>query len=193
MIDEKFVLLGALFNVIGGASYLIDTVKGRVRPNRVTWFIWALAPLIAFTAEVGQGVGIRSLMTFMVGFNPLLIFLASYVNKKSVWKLTRFDFACGSLSLIGLLLWYVTKVGNLAIFFSILSDGLASIPTFRKAYFYPETENWNVFLCAGISAIITLLTITVWNFAHWGFPLYIFINAAVLFILIKFKPGKSHL
>ena len=28
----------------------IDTLRGRVRPNRVSWVLWALAPLITITA-----------------------------------------------------------------------------------------------------------------------------------------------
>lgn len=94
MLNENFVILGAVILAIGSLSYLIDTLKGKVKPNRVTFFLWALAPLIAFAAEIKQGVGIQSLMTFMVGFSPLLIFLASFVNKKAEWKLGSFDFIC---------------------------------------------------------------------------------------------------
>jgi hypothetical protein len=57
MLDEKFVILGIIVGFIGSLSYLIDTIKGKTKPNRVTWFLWALAPLIAFTAEIKQGVG----------------------------------------------------------------------------------------------------------------------------------------
>jgi hypothetical protein len=59
MLDSHFVILGAILNVIGGLSYLIDTIKGKAKPNRVTWFLWALAPLIAFTAELKQGLVYR--------------------------------------------------------------------------------------------------------------------------------------
>lgn len=190
MIDERFVILGVLIGFAGGLSYLIDTVKGKVKPNRVTWFMWALAPLIAFAAEIKQGVGLTSLMTFAVGFNPLLIFIASFVNKKSVWKITKFDLACGFLSLVGLILWLFTRVGNIAIFFSILADGLAAIPTLIKSYKEPGSESYLVFFGGAISATLTLLTIKEWNFAHYGFPAYIFTICITLILLIKFKLGK---
>ena len=50
MIDERFVYLGVILSIYGSLSYLIDTVKGKVRPNRISWLFWALAPLIAFFA-----------------------------------------------------------------------------------------------------------------------------------------------
>ncbi len=190
MLHPNFVILGVLIGFIGGISYLISTIKGKTKPNRVTWFLWALAPLIAFTAEIKEGVGIQSLMTFGVGFGPLLVFLASFVNKKSVWKLKRFDFACGTLAIIGLFLWYVTRNGNFAIFFSILADGMAAVPTLVKSYSFPETENYHVYLTAAISAAITFLTIDTWNFAHFGFPLYILILCTIFVFLIKFRAGE---
>lgn len=191
MIDERFMFVAVLISFLGSASYLIETIKGRVRPNRVTWALWALAPLIAFVAEIKQGVGLVSLMTFMVGFGPLLIFFASFVNKKAEWKITRFDVICGALSLGGLALWGLTRVGNIAILFAILADALAAIPTLVKAYKYPETENSQVFLFGGISALITLLTIKQWNFAHFAFPIDTFFLCLTFFLIIKFKLGKK--
>lgn len=171
-------------------KYFIKTIQGNIRPNQVTFFVWALAPLIAFTAEIKQGVGIQSLLTFWVGFSPLLILIASFINKKAHWKLGPFDFICGALSLAGLLLWYITQNGNLAIIFAIIADGLAALPTITKTYLYPETEDGWLFLASAISAILTLLTIRIWSFTHYGFPLYILIVCLVIFLLAEFKIGK---
>ena len=130
MIDSNWIYLGALINLIGSLTYVIATVRGQTKPNRVTWFLWALAPLIAFAAMLGEGVSpLDGLMTFMVGFGPLMIFIASFVNKNSVWKITRFDMICGALSVIGIIAWAFTRTGNIAIFFSIVADGLALLPT----------------------------------------------------------------
>lgn len=191
MLNENFVIVGFVIGMLGTIKYLIETIQGRVKPNRVTFFLWALAPLIAFFAEIKQGVGIQSLMTFGVGFSPLLIFLASFVNKKAEWKLGWFDFTCGGLSLAGLALWYITRVGDIAITFSIIADGLAALPTIVKVYSYPETENGWLYLTASVSALLTLLTIDIWNFAHYGFPLYILIVTLIIFTLAQFKLGKK--
>lgn len=191
MIDEKFVIFAVILILFGDFTYLVDTVKGKVKPNKVTWFLWALAPLIAYAAEVNQKVGILSLMTFAVGVLPLFIFLASFLNKNSYWKITRFDLACGALSLIGLILWGITRVGNLAILFGILSDGLAAVPTIVKSHQAPETESYKVYLFNTIGSAITLLAIQKWDFANFAFPMYMFSVCFILFLLIKFKLGKK--
>lgn len=191
MINENFVILGAIIFFFGSIGYFVDTIKGKVKPNRVTWFIWSLAPLIAFIAQLREGVGIhQSLLTFMVGFIPLIIFIASFINKKAYWQIGKLDVICGVLSLVGLFLWYITGTGIIAIFFSILADAGAAFPTIVKSYRFPETENYFLYFANAISAAITLLTIKIWNFETFSFPLYIFLLTSLLAILIKFKVGK---
>lgn len=91
MINENLIYRGAVLNLIGITNYVIDTIKGKTQLNRVTWFLWALASMVAFGAIAGGGVSITaSLITCMVGFGPLLVLLASCINIKSVWKITRF-------------------------------------------------------------------------------------------------------
>lgn len=191
MIDERFIYLGLLFNIFGTAKYIIATLRGQTKPNRVTFFLWALAPLIAFAAQLQEGVGISSLMTFVVGFNPLLVFIASFVNKKSEWKLHPIDKVCGILSLLGLLLWMVFQTGIIAIVFSILADALAGIPTVVKAYHEPETENPWPFIGGVISATIALLVARAYDFATIAFPIYILGICALLVYLIAIRPGRQ--
>lgn len=190
MLNENFVIMGVILNLIGSLNYFVATIKGGVKPDRVTWLLWAIIPFIAFTAQIKQGVGIQSLMTFMTGFTPLMIFLASFLNKKSYWRVGRLDVICGILSVVGIFLWYITKTGNTAIVFSIFADSLAAIPTIVKSYHAPETEDYKIYFFGASSAVITLLTIKIWSFAYIGWPVYILIITLLLTILIKFKLGK---
>jgi len=190
MINPNFVIVGTLIGAVGAIAYLIDTVKGKIKPNRVSFLLWSIAPLIAFAAQIKQGVGIESLMTFSTGFLPILTFIASFVNKKAEWKLTGSDLLCGFLSLLGLILWLLTKVGNVAIFFSIVADGLAAVPTIVKSYKYPETELAWPWIATVFGVVLTLLTIKDWSFANSGFIIYILIVNTLIFSLVQFKIGK---
>lgn len=191
MLPAEFVILGTIIGSIGTISYIIATIKGRVKPNRVSYLLWAIAPLVAFAAQLSQGVGLQSLLTFSVGFLPLLVFIASFVNKKAEWKLTRFDLICGVLSVLGFMMWAFTRVGNIAILFSIISDGLAAVPTIVKSYKYPQTETIWPWLASATSAMITLLTITTWTFEYYAFPLYIFLVCTLIFFLVKTEIGEK--
>lgn len=173
MINQNFIYLAAVLNLVGAAVYIVATLQGKTKPNRVSWFMWALTPMVAFAAMLSQGVGVSALTTFTSGFGPLLVLIASFVNKKSYWKATRFDMICGALSLVGLVLWLITRTGNIAILFSVLADGLAAIPTLVKTYKDPESENYTAFTLSAVAAAITLLTINTWTFEYYAFPIYL--------------------
>ena len=191
MLNQNFVIIGTLIGTTGAIAYLWNTVKGKVKPNKVSFLLWGIAPMIAFVAQIQQGVGLQSLMTFSTGFLPFLTFIASFTNKNAEWKLTKFDVLCGFLSVVGLILWLITKVGNVAIFFSIVADGLAALPTVIKAYKYPETEIAWPWLATCFGVTLTLLTLQEWTFANSSFILYIFFVDLIIFILVQFKLGNK--
>jgi len=186
VIDPRFAILAAVITVAGSASYARDTLRGRTQPNRVTWMLWTLAPLIAFAAEVVQGVGLESLMTLAVGVGPLLVVIASFLDPRAYYRLTRFDLICGALSVAALIAWGLTGTGDVAILFSILADFFGLIPTLRKAHRDPESESASAFVASGCGATITLLTVSPgnWTFANVGFPLYILAADLTLSTLI---------
>jgi hypothetical protein len=192
VISVNFVYLGASIGALGGALYLRDTWKGTTQPNRVTWLLWAVAPLLAAAVEFKSGVGLRTLTTFMIGFMPLLIFIASFHNPASVWKIGRLDYFCGALSVAGTIGWLVTQSGMVAIIAAIVADLLAGIPTLVKSWTNPETESVSSYLGALINAGILLLTVTTWTTAEVAFPIYIVCLASIETILVWGKPGPRY-
>jgi hypothetical protein len=173
MLPQYFIYIAALINLSSTATYVYETLQGRTRPNRVTWFMWALAPLIATAAQLAGGVGISTLIVFMSGLGPLIIFICSFVNKKAYWETTTFDYICGVLAFCGLVAWFFTKIENYAIAFSILGDFFAAIPTLRKAYSHPQSENGLTYFLAFISTLIGLLCIKQRTFMALGFNSYL--------------------
>jgi hypothetical protein len=194
MISEKFIILGIIIQLWGCLVYAKDTFTGKTKPNRVTWFLWFLAPTIAFAAELSKDVNpLIAAMTLSVGLGPLLVLVASFANKKSYWQLRWTDYLCGSLSLLGLLLWLIYREGNIAIILNIAADALAAAPTLVKSFKHPETESEEAYTVAIVNAGITLLVIKQWDVAHYGFPIYIFLINIAFVLFIRYKLGRRFL
>lgn len=182
------VFVGAAVQLVGIYSYIKDTVQGDTKPNRVSWLLWSIAPLIGTAAALANGVGWAVLPVFMSGFGPLLVFIASFVNKNSYWKLERFDYWCGLLSLLALVLWGITKIPEIAIIFAIASDGLAAIPTLVKSWKYPETENAGPFTAGIFNSLTSFAAIKIWNFSALAFPIYlVIINISIALVIYRRK------
>jgi len=185
---EYLVFVAAFATLVGTFVYVRSMLKGGAKPNRVSWFMWSVAPFIATAAAVSSGVGWAALPVFMSGFSPFLIFAASFVLKKAHWKLGLFDYVCGTLSGLALFLWYVTKDPNVAIAFAMASDGLASVPTLTKAWKHPETESAWPFMIGAFNASTSFLAFTTWTFSAYAFPAYlIVINILIFFSVYKKK------
>ncbi len=185
MLNANFAIVGALISLFGCVTYAWDTLKGNTQPNRVGWSLWALAPLVAFAAELSQGVKLQSLVTLSAGFGPMLVLAASFVDRKAYWKIRPFDWYCAGLSVLALVLWWLTGKGNVAILFAIAADLLACLPTATKAFTNPETEHPFAFIAGSVGVLLTILTIQQWTFANYAFPMYLLIaNTSIAGIIV---------
>jgi len=182
------VFIAAFATLAATYLYISSMFKGAAKPNRVSWLMWSIAPFIAAAAAISNGVGWAVLPVFMSGLSPFLIFTASFVTKKAYWKLASFDYVCGALSGLALILWYLTKDPNVAIAFAIASDGLAAIPTLIKAWNHPETEFPWPFIVGVFNASTSFGAATMWAFSEIAFPTYLIaINVVLSFSVYNKK------
>ncbi|MCR4325967.1 MAG: hypothetical protein NUV59_04185 [Patescibacteria group bacterium] len=180
------VIVGSVINLFGSSYYIWNTIRGVTKPNRVTWLMWAIAPLIGSAAAFTSGVSWAVLPVFMSGFFPLLVFLSSFVNKNAYWQLGRFDYVCGGISALALLLWALTSNPIIAIILAIAADAFAGIPTVIKAWKYPETETATGYAANGINNLTSFFVIRQWTFASYAFPLYLVaMNTYFVFALLR--------
>jgi hypothetical protein len=189
MINVHFVYLGAAIGAVGTGIYLRDTLRGTTQPNRVTWLLWAVAPLLAAAVEFHSGVGLRTLTTFVIGFMPLLVLVASFHSPGAIWKIRPIDYACGAMSVSGTVTWLLTQNGVVAIVAAIAADFLAGIPTMMKSWTSPESETVTSYIGAVINSGILLLTVDRWTTDVVAFPLFILCVGSVEVFLVGAKPG----
>ncbi|MBP6859156.1 MAG: hypothetical protein KBC69_00830 [Candidatus Magasanikbacteria bacterium] len=185
------VVVSAVISISGSVSYIKDTLKGKTKPNRISWSLWAFASLVgAFAAFSAQADLWATSRIFIAGFIPLIVFIVSFVNKNSYWKLTLFDSLCGVCSIIALIIWLVIDSPALAILFAALGDGLATLPTIVKAWKYPETESGYLFIASLISVLLVLPSIPKWDIVNSAFQVYLLIaNVALIFSIYRKRLG----
>jgi len=182
------VIISTLLLLWGGYAYFRDTLAGRTKPNRVSWFLWALAPLVSFSAAFSVDADIWASVRVLVGgVVPAVIFLGSFVNRKSYWKLTWFDWICGGLSLTALLFWQLASSPLIAVLLATAANTFASIPTFIKAWNFPETETRLIFINCFLSAVLIIPAIPVWNIANSAFQIGLMLTTGALLVAVYRK------
>jgi len=185
-----FAIAGAAVNFAACVSYVRAILKGEATPNRVAWSLWALVPLIAGAAQLRAGVGFSTLVVLSVGAGPACVVLASFLRGTGAWQLGLFDYLCGACALAALALWAVTGEPVTAIALSILGDFAAALPTLRKAWLAPATENRSAYLIAFIGMVLGIFSVREATFAAYAFNAYL-VAASSTFVLILYWPRKG--
>lgn len=183
MLPVWFVGFSVAIRLLGGTQYAVGVLRGKARPNPITWFLWGLTPLIAFFAQVAEdGLSGQALVLLALATTPLIVCILAVMRHSARQHFTPFAITCGLLALMGIVLWRITKMPSIATAFSILADIFATLPTLQKAYRDPDSEYAWPYAWSAISMVVTLLTITEWSFVVFAFPLYMLAVNVVLFI-----------
>lgn len=191
MLPEYFAIIGAVIAAAGGFYYLYETIIGKAKPNRVTWLLWGLLPMITFVAQRVQGVEGLSWASFAAGLTPLLIVTASFFNKKAYWETQPLDYVLMGAALLGIILWLITDEPNLAILLTLIADLLAGIPTIIKSFKHPETESWKAYALSTLGFGISVASIHAFNFETSAFVVYLFAVQLLLTALTVRAPLRK--
>ena len=184
MLPENVIYLTIVSAIVGYSLYFKDIFYGETRPNLVSWFLWALPPLLGTFFQLKAGAGFSALPVFIAGFGPLLVVAVLLWNRNSYFKINILDIICGTLSIIALVFYIFTLNLGISIMFAILSDALATVPTLVKTWKFPETETPSVYLSWIFNNTLGLLIIKNWIFPIYSFGTYlVLINLAIVFCI----------
>lgn len=192
---DKYILYGQIATLITAVAYLpyiVSILKNKTKPDRTTWSVLFLIGIITFFAyrSVGADATLGVALVNVIG--PFIIFLLSLKFGEG-WK-NKNDFKYLVLSVIAVILWQLYKSPLVGLIFNLLADSIAFIPTIKKSFLRPWTEDlltWGIF---AIGSIFNLFAIEQWRFEIAIYPLYIlFAEGIVVVLLLRsyFKDEKS--
>ena len=186
MIPLSFVYFTIPIAIISIYLYSKDILFGTVRPNKITWLFWGIAPLVGFFIGYKSGISFPILLTtFLSGVGCFIIFGIALFNKNAYWKITPFDIGCGIISAFSIIIWAYTKNGVLALAFAIFADFFAGIPTMIKSWRYSKTESALPYVLSILNIAITFLILEDITFLNFAFPLYMALANFVIILGIK--------
>jgi hypothetical protein len=171
--------------------YIFATLKGTNRPHIFTWIIWSILTGIAFAVQYIGGAGAGAWATGVTFICCLLILAASVKNGEK--NITRMDWICFLLALLALPVWLATKSPAAAAIWVTAIDGLAYIPTIRKAWHKPQEEMIFAHMIANVKHILSLLAMDVYSIATALYPisLIIFNAALVTMLFLRRRAAKA--
>ncbi|MBP7837281.1 hypothetical protein KA021_01105 [Candidatus Saccharibacteria bacterium] len=191
MLQDKYFWLGfasLLINLIGYIPYIRGIFKDTVKPQRITWGIWAILTSVAFTNQVKNGGGYSTLFFGSTMFLVITVFLLSL--KRGVGGKSKFDLFVLTASIVLFFLWAVTQDTRTTTVIAVAIDLFAALPTLYKSYIQPETEAYLQWILAAVAGLLSMLAVGVsTDYILFIYPLYIIIMNTLV-VLAKFVGTK---
>jgi hypothetical protein len=168
--------------------YIIDIVKGKTKPNIVSWITWTLLIGIGAAALFASH---QSHAGLLLTGDVIATFAVVVVGiKYGFAKLELFDGLCQLGAIIGLVLWLVFNSPMIAIAATLVIDFIGTLPTVRHSWLHPNEETSITFGIGVIATVLTLLSLKEYSVTAWIYPAYLLFSNGLLFVTIVFSRNK---
>ena len=137
---ELLALFAALITALSTIPYLIDIVRGKTKPNIVSWITWTMLTTISGTAALVAGEPKTAILLY--GSSVCTGLVVVFGLKYGFVKFTSFDIACQVGAVLGLTFWVVFNSPAIGIIVPIIIDFIGLLPTLRHAWHKPGEETW---------------------------------------------------
>ncbi len=171
-------------------KYSLSVRRGETRPNRVTWAIWTTIGFILLGSYYAIGATNTLWLPIAQVISQLIVTYFAFKYSKGKWE--RLDRICLAGAALSLVLWWQSGVPLVALLMNIVMDILGAIPTIKKIYSEPDSED---IVCWGMSfgaSVLNLCAIENFSLAFVVFPVYLFVlNITILTLLTRPKWDRS--
>jgi hypothetical protein len=158
-------VIASVLALVGNASYVKSTLRGKTKPHPYSWFVWTIVSLTTFVGGVQKGAGVGAIPTGIAELFTVVVFaiaLWRLVKGRDVEQINKkVDTIFLVVALLGLAPWILTKDPTISVVTVVTIDLLAFIPTVRKTWLHPETESPLLYGANVARHVLTLI-------ALWG-------------------------
>ena len=190
-IKQIFFILSVVVGFITQGIGIWAVLKGNFRPQRTTRFIYFLMGVVVVGTLVAQKSWDSLGFALAQNICGMIIFGLSF--KYGVGGFAKFDlitlFGAGVAGFI----WITTGDPTKALLFGILTDAIAFLPTLKKIWVWPRSEEWRFYASDVMASSFSYLSLRRMSVGDLAYPVYIFgLNVvAMVLILMRRKVVKN--
>jgi len=191
MIDGA--LIGQMAGVLSFIAYIwyaVDTIRGRIRPNRATWWILTLVGVMIAASYYAEGARDTMWIAWSYVAGPFMLAVLSLKYGEGTWE--GLDKLCFAGAVISAAIWsFSFSLARVVLLINILMDFLGLLPTIKKSYLRPKSEGkgpWTIETAAGA---INLFAIGTWTFSIAFYPLYLLAINGIITTLLWWPRSKK--
>jgi hypothetical protein len=190
-VKVAIVVIASMLAVVGNVSYVKSTLRGQTKPHPYSWFIWTIVSLTTFFGGLQKGAGVGAIPTGISELFTVIVFVLSLwrlIKGRDVEQINKkVDTVFLVVALLGLVPWILTKDPTISVVTVVTIDLLAFIPTVRKTWSHPESENPLLYATNVARHVLTLIAIEAYNVATMLHSISMICSNTLMVILIRVR------
>lgn len=177
--------VAGIVSLVAFIPYILAILWGETKPNRATWWIWAVVGLMLGASYYSSGANhtIWVPVSYIIG--PFVTAILSIKYGVGGW--TRFDRNCLLGAGVSAVLWWMFNSPLTVLLINLFIDSMGALPTIRKVYHEPESEDSTAWVLSFVANTINLFAVERWTFKIAIYPMYMFTTCGLLTALIFIK------
>lgn len=179
-------MLGGVVALCAFVPYIWAIIRKTTTPNRATWLIWMIVGFLIAGSYYANGARETLWVALSYALGPLVVFVFSLFY--GVGGTSFFDRMCLLVAGISLLVWIVFDNPFIALFLNIAIDFAGSLPTFRKVWHEPLSEDRVAWFMFWSAAILNFFAVTRWTWGIALYPMYTLIGSTTMIAFLLFLP-----
>jgi hypothetical protein len=183
-------ILIACFLLAGYIPYIKSALLGTNTPHFFTFFAWSLIIAVVLLTQVVEGSGMGTAPLIVSLCCCILVSCISY-KSKSRFSFTISDKLFLSVALISVPLWYFTNNALWAVIWLSISYCASYIPTFRKTYIYPYSENLSPHVMGFISYGLSIFCIETYKLSTLIYPVSLSFMMLLFILMVMIRRRLS--
>jgi len=177
-------IVAAIISICSMPIYIKSILRGETKPERAGWAIWLVVSFLVLISYYASGARETILLNVTYVLYPLIVFTLSF--KYGVGGFTKFDIYCLIGAAIGVAVWIYTRDSFKALLINTAIDSIGLLPTLKKVYRQPQTENKLSWQLGMLAAFVNLFAITTFDLSIALYPIVAFIGITITTFLVTF-------
>ena len=173
-----FTILSTILVLAAFPPYVIDTIRGKTRPERATWFIFSILGIIAFISQLALGATWSLVFSGFDTAASIVVFILSITY--GVGGYTKLDISALTVAITGAFVAVFAHEPIVSLIGVIVADLSGVALTIKKVYEYPKSETTISWVLVGTASLFGALSVSKLAFGTLLYPIYLMlVNYAV--------------
>jgi hypothetical protein len=176
-------VLSVVLAVLAAAIYILQTLRGEVRPHPLSWFVFGTLSLTGYWVQRDEGARQGSWALLAMTVICFLFVAVSVARGERSFSRQEWAFVVASGAVF--IIYLFTGEANVAAALTTLVDALGYGPTFTRGWSFPRKDSAASFALNAAKFVPSLMAMDPISFATSFYPAALLVlNSAVSIMLI---------